>query len=209
MGSVLPRLFYFSRTAVSRCPLGVFRFHNSFVRERNCGLHLADQHCRTGQKTTVFADGSFHASAPEPEWAIPDNSIPEASLLYTVSFTAPVRPNFERTAIRFESSLNSRTSSKIPYRSHNFPLDVETGQSTLHVRVFSCVQEIEIQYGHGSLEREGNFGVSPYLYRWLAWRFFKSPTYVKPDQHLLSWTPIISVLFLTRVTFYQFFTVET
>lgn len=59
-------------------------------------------------------------------------------------------------------SLNSRTSSKIPYRSHNFPLDVETGQSTLHVRVFSCVQEIEIQYGHGSLEREGNFGVSPY-----------------------------------------------
>lgn len=59
--------------------------------------------------------------------------------------------------IKGSPSLNSRASSKIPYRSHNFPLHAETGGSTLHVRAFSCLQEIEIQYGHGSLERENNF----------------------------------------------------
>lgn len=58
--------------------------------------------------------------------------------------------------------LNLGTSSQIPYRSHNFPLDAETGESTLQVRALSFVQEIEIQYGHGSLERESDFSVSLY-----------------------------------------------
>ena len=78
------------------------RSHNSFARERNCGSRLEDRHCRTSRRTIAFADGSFHASVLEPEWAVPDNLIPEASLLYTVSFTAPSRPNFKGTAIRFE-----------------------------------------------------------------------------------------------------------
>lgn len=80
-----------------------YRFHNSFGWEKNCDLHLEDQHYRTGQKIIVFANESFHASTLEPEWVAPDNLIPEASLLlHSVVFTAPLRSNFKRIAIRFE-----------------------------------------------------------------------------------------------------------